>query len=259
MSLSNENSMKLQDEKRGSSAEPLKINLIDTKMVSKTVCIIKTAHGDQGAGALYRVVDGQSKERFLIMTCNHVLPTTSLKEIMQATFEFKEIQQMSSMSLSKEHIKFVWTSKILDATVIEITIQTALLYSSYGALFLTIGEAELHAKIFLLQYPHGTDNIAHGEIDKLEGTDVFYRMKEVTGGSGSPIVTRDCVALAMNKADVGAVSVDQSITRCKATSLSAVVKAYLEEISEVDQKTNFLIEQLNSLRCVIKKNLICNI
>lgn len=248
MSLSNENPVKLQDEKDGSSAMPLKISLFDRKQAGKAVCTIKTPHGDQGTGAYYRVVDKNGKYRFLIMTCNHVLPTTSLKEIMQTIFEFKEIQQMSSMRLSKEHIKFVWTAKLLDATVIKLSPQVASLYSSYGAQFLIVGEAELLAEIVLLQYPLKTVSFAHGDIDKIEGTDVFYRMGTAPKSSGSPIVSWDCVALAMHKSDVEVVTGDQPNTICIATSISSVVKAYLEEISEIDQQTATLNEQLNSLR-----------
>ena len=232
------------------------LNIIDKmdnvrRLGVKSVCKVIPTYGEHGIGALYRVVDKHRNDHFLIMTCNHILPTTSLKEIVQTFFEFNEIQQMSRIRLSKEHIKFVWTTKLLGVTIIEITTQVALLYSSYGAKFLEVGEAELHAEVVLLQYSLGTISISHGNIDKLESTDVLYIIETAFGNSGSPLVTLDCVAFAIHKADIENVTVeDNSKTTCKATSLVVIVDSYLEEIPEIQLQTVPLKDQLDCLRCL---------
>lgn len=245
--------LNLRDE--GSTAVQVKIFDKMThvrKQAVKSVCKVKTALDDQGTGALYRVVDKNGKDHFTIMTCNHVLPTTSLNEIMMTIFMFEEIQQMASINLSKEHIQFVWTTKLLDATVIELSPQIASLYSSYGAQFLKVGEAELLAEVTVLQYPLGTLSIATGNIEGLGDAKVYYRMGTAPGSSGSPLLTWDCVALAMHKAGVVGTTGDQPNTIREATSLSAIVKTYLEDISEIQQQTITLKDQLDCLRCLFK-------
>ena len=51
------------------------------KMAGKAVCEIITIDNGQGTGALYHVVDKKNRNRFLLMTCYHVLPNKSLDVI----------------------------------------------------------------------------------------------------------------------------------------------------------------------------------
>ena len=231
--LSKLKTIDFQYEKVGSTAVPLmifdKLQKI-RKLAVKSVCKIKTTGGEQGTGALYQAVDQNLRNRFFIMTCNHVLPTTSLREITQTIFEFEEIQQMSSILLRKTDVKFAWTSKQFDATVIELSPEVKDLYSSFGAQFLIIGDVKIHVEVALLQYPLGTLSIAHGDIEGLSDTDVFYRIGTAPGSSGSPLLTWNCVALAMHSAgSEGAMGIVKSNSIRKASALNAVVKLYLEE------------------------------
>ena len=115
----------------------------------------------QGTCAFYHVLDQYQKDRFLIMTCNHVLPTNSLNEITQAIFEFENIPKFC---LIKKNLKYVWTSKLNDATVIEITQEQVTEFGSIGIKFLEVGKATLNDEVAILQYPLGVYCIAHGEI-----------------------------------------------------------------------------------------------
>ena len=111
------------------------------KMASKAICKILSADKSLATGALYQVVDAESRVRFLLMICNHVLPTNAIYEIQQTQFLFPDIPQMASFTLDKDHVKDVWTAQLLDATVIEISSELAALFTSYGARFLQVKEA----------------------------------------------------------------------------------------------------------------------
>ena len=103
-------------------------NVLNT--ANKAVFKLKTAHGEQGTGALYEVLD-----KLNILVCNHVLPSDSINEIIEAKLEFEDIVDMKSFSLKGEYLKHIWTNKLLDATIIEISSDSANLFKSYGALF----------------------------------------------------------------------------------------------------------------------------
>ena len=90
------------------------------KIAGKCVCKIKTIVKNQevqGTCTFYKVSQSETT-RFLIMTCNHIMPTTSLNEIIKAVLEFKDIPQLTSFSLVKEQVKYVWTSKLYDTRYI---------------------------------------------------------------------------------------------------------------------------------------------
>ena len=89
-------------------------------MAGKAVCQIQTAT-EQATGALYQVADTEGNHRFLIITCNQVLPTNASDEILKAKFLFQDIQQMVNITLKKADVKFFWTEALLYATVIEIS------------------------------------------------------------------------------------------------------------------------------------------
>ena len=233
--------MNLREEAVGSAAvsieehDKLKHNRINRVRIiaGKSVCKIHPAHREQGTGALYRVVDRQSRDRFLIMTCNHVLPTNAIYEIKQTQFFFPEIPQMGNV-LEMAQVKFVWCAKLLDATVIEISPELAVRFQSYGANFLQVGEATPDVDVVILQFPAGTFSIAYGDIEAINGDKVFYQIGTEGGSSGSPLLNLDCVAVAMHNAgSAGAASTQPAGIR-RATALSAVVKAYLKEQPEVD-------------------------
>ena len=134
---------------------------------NKAVCKMNAAHSEQGTGALYEIIDKFNCARFLIMTCNHVLPSNSVIEVIEAKLEFDNIVQMKSFSLKKEQLKNIWTNKTLDGTVIEISSECANLFKSYGAIFLKVGiNIVPKEEVAMVQYPGGKLSFAYGDIGK---------------------------------------------------------------------------------------------
>ena len=245
-----EQSRNLQKESLGSTAVPFKTLSKFAKVqeiAGKCVCKIKTKH-DQGTCSFYKLTQSETT-RFLIMTCNHVMPTNSLSEIIKAELEFEDIAQLMNFNLVKEQVKYVWTSQLYDTTVVEIPPEQAELLTKIGIQFLKVGKAELNAKIAIPQYPLGIFSIAYGDIEGLSDNDVFYRMGTAPGSSGSPLLTWDCVALAIHNSGTVGVAGDQPNATRKAISLDPVIKAYLTEESEFEQNINVRKKQVCSFEC----------
>ena len=250
-----EQSRNLQKESLGSTAVPFKTLSTFAKVqeiAGKCVCKIKTKH-DQGTCTFYKFAQSETT-RFLLMTCNHVMPTSSVSDIIEAELEFEDIPQLKSLNLVKEQVKYVWTSQLYDTTIVEIPPEQSEVLTKIGIQFLEVGKAELNAKIAIPQYPLGIFSIAYGDIEGLSGNDVFYRMGTAPGSSGAPLITWDCVALAMhNTGTVGAAGDQPNATR-KAISLDPVIKAYLTEVSECEQNINVLKKQVSSsFECVLTR------
>ena len=123
----------------------------------------------QGTGALYEINDKFNCDRFLIMTCHHVLPSNSVIEIIKVKLEFENIEQMKSLTLKKEQMKNIWTNITLDSTVIEISSECANLFKSYGAIFLKVGITIVpKADVAMVQYPQGALSFAYGDIETVD-------------------------------------------------------------------------------------------
>ena len=193
------------------------------------VCKVKPAHGDQGTGAFYELVHHNNGHRYLFMTCNHVLPTNLLDEVSQARLEFDEIEKMKSIKLDRKHIQHIWTSKLFDATIIEISEELANLYKSNGAIFLKVGQVTAKTSFVMLQYPKGKFGIAHGEIDTVSGRVLFYQIGTAPGSSGSPLLDWNCVALAMHTGGEKGSTGDKPELWRKAMALNATIDTYLNE------------------------------
>ena len=224
--------LNFSDEKAGGSvidAETMRKLLVVFNSARKSVCKVKPVHKNQGTGAFYKVVDLNDIDRFIFMTCNHVLPTNSINEISQAILEFEDIQQLRSFSFNKTDVKYNWTTKIYDATIIEISIGVANLYKHYGVKFLKVGQHTAGNEVAILQYPKGRFGIAHGIINHINGNDVFYQIGTAPGSSGSPLLNWNCKALAMHKAVVIGATEEKSELWRKASSLTAIVAAYLKD------------------------------
>ena len=249
-----EKSMNLQNEKVESSSVPLNILEKLTKLrniAGKSICNLKIASKDLGTGAIYQVENEKGKEIFLFITCNHLLPTTSRRELCHAKLQFDDIQQMKSINLDKEHMKFVWTTKLFDATVIEISHELATRFESFGAHFLKLGDAVLNEssrKIAILKYTFGKLHIEQGEIKELSETDMIYRMGTSPGSSGSPVLTLDCLALAMHSDVASGVMFYQPTSVHKATSIRTIVKTFLEDKTQNDHELIILKLQLTTLK-----------
>ena len=211
-------------------------------LAGKSVCSIHLANDDLGSGAFYKVIDNRGGERFLVMTCHHVLPTTSTLRISQVQFKFYDIPQMKCITLDKTQVKNVWTEDILDATVIELYPEIASLYKSYGAEFLQIGEVKPNVDVVILQYPWGIFSIADGDIEEVNrnGTRLFYRIGTESGSSGSPLLDLDCVALGMHNTGQTGVSSREPNAFRVATALSAIVLAYLGDRPNDEPNTRIL-------------------
>ena len=207
----------------GSNAIPVKsfdkINRV-LAAARNAVCKVKAPNKALGTGALYEVVDRNRKSRFLIMTCNHVLQITSPNEITQTIFEFEDIQLMKHLDLSQKHVKNIWTSSSLDATVIEISFEKATILKSYGAIFLKVGHVSPKVEVAVLQYPGGVFSIAYGDVDEIIENDVYYQIGTAAGSSGSPLLDWDCVALAMHKQGYTGSACDNPKVKRKASVIS---------------------------------------
>ena len=170
------------------------------KIANKAVFKVKAAHGEQGTGALYEIIDKFNCDRFLIMTCNHVLPSNSVNEITEAKFESDNIVQLKSFNLTEEQLKNIWTNKTLDCTVIEISSECANLFKSYGAIFLKVGiRIAPKDEVAMLQFQK--ESLAsHMAISGLANAhNVYYQIGTAPGSSGSPLLDLECNALAMHK------------------------------------------------------------
>ena len=161
------------------------------------------------------------------------MPTTSLTWIAGTHFLFEEIQQMASITLNRKHVEFVWTDKFLDATVIEISQDLAALYSSYGAVFLQMGEVKQDADVVILQYPSGTFSIADGKIEAVNGSKIFYKIGTERGSSGSPLLDLECSALAIHHSGIEGINSSDPNAIRTATALSAVVREYLNDRTDL--------------------------
>ena len=215
----------------GYSEENIKRTAITKKVLTarKSVCKVVAPHKGNGIGALYEVIDTNGISLFLLMTCNHVLPTNSLFDIAQTIFEFEDIEQMKLLALSREHVKNIWISILLDATVIEISSELATMFKSYGAIFLKVGNVEPNVEVAVIQYPDGKFSIAHGDTDEIIGHDVYYHIVTSDGSSGSPLLDRNCVALAMHRQG----DTDSACDKRKVRTIIAIVDAYLVERQNV--------------------------
>ena len=227
--------MNLREEKVGTAAENVdrfdKIGKV-RNIAEKSICKIQTFCKVQGTGTLYRVIDKQKRNRFLLMTCSHVLPTNSIYNIKQSQFFFPDVPKMANITFDNtvclEHIKFVWNDDRLDATVIELSSELAAQFKYQGANFFKVGKATLNVDVVILQFPLGEYKIADGDIEKIEGDHVLYQIGTEARSSGSPLLNFDCVALAMHNAGLGVASSNPAAIR-QATVLSAVVEAYLDK------------------------------
>lgn len=205
------------------------------KIAKKSVCKVKPTHSDQGTGAFMNVLDDKNKLRFLFMTCNHVLPTNSLNEVSQTILEFEDVHEMKKFSFSdyKNHVKHIWTSKLYDATVVEINEELARLLTGYGVRFLKAGQIARTVEVVIPQYPNGKYSISHGIIECISGYEVFYRIATEPGSSGAPVLDWQGNALAMHKS--AAEGRIEKVWR-NATALNAIINAYLKE-----QTTDFFL------------------
>lgn len=216
---------------RVSEAETMRKLRAVFEIARKSVCIVKPADNNQGTGSFIEVLMYNEKSRFLFITCNHVLPTNSMNEIAQVILHFEDIEQMNSYTLDKHknHVRAIWTSKLYDATVVEISIELANVFKSYGVKFLNVGKIITRVEVAILQYPKGKFGIAHGEIDHTFGHDVFYQIGTAPGSSGSPLLDWNCRVLAMHKAgEIGSNEGKPDLWR-KASSISAIIYAYLKD------------------------------
>lgn len=208
------------------------------EIARKSVCKVKPIHNDQGTGSFLEALDCNNKLRFIFMTGNKVLPTNSRNEICQTILEFEGIQQMTGYTWDKhkKHLKFIWTSKLYGATVIEISTELADLFKSYGVLFLKVGKIVPKTKVPILQYINGKFGIMTGEINHINGYEVFYQLANGSERSGSHIFDWNCMALAIHISSQISETEDKPTIWLKAYANSAIIDAYLEE-----QANDFLL------------------
>ena len=100
--------MSYREEKVGTAAVSVekhdRINKVRI-VAGKAVCKIITCFDEQDTGALYCVVESNRCDRFLLMTCHHVLPTNAMNEIQKTQLLFQEVQNMASVTLNRDNVK----------------------------------------------------------------------------------------------------------------------------------------------------------
>lgn len=237
----------------GSSMMLEKLNNIKN-IAGRSICNIKIASKDLGIGGLYQVEDEYDKAVFLFITCNHLLATTSRKELHRAILQFEDIQQMKNVNLEKEDMKTVWTTKVFDATIIELSKQLASSFEAYGAHFLKINDcklSEIAKQVAIVKHTFGKLRIEQGEIKETRGTDVYYRIGMALGSSGTPLLTMDSSALAIHNSGVSSAteSISHQATAIhKATCLRAVVNVFLEERPQYKHDVTAYKEEISFLK-----------
>lgn len=151
---------------------------------------------------------------------------------------------MKSIKLERKHLKYIWTSKWFDATIVEISDELANLFKSYGAIFLRVGQVTSKVEFAMLQYPKGKFGISNGEVDTVSGRNVFYQIGTAPGSSGSPILDWNCVALALHRVgEVGSSSENPKLWR-KVIALNAIIEAYLNDKTNEKRNDESLIYQI---------------
>lgn len=218
-------------------AEIMRKLLVVFEIARKSVCKVITAQKEKGTGYFLEVFDKNGQTRFLFMTCNHVLPTNSLNEIFKMNLEFEDIPPMTKYNFENDrmHVKYIWTSKLYDATIIEISSELVKMFKeSYGMRFLEKGQITNKDEVAILQYPKCKFGIAYGEIDHMNDYDVFYKSTTAPGSSGSPLLNWDGKALAMHNSSkifgYGTKEEPQFIRR--ASDINAIINVYLKDQEE---------------------------
>ena len=112
----------------------------------KAICKVVTRMGLQGTGALYEV-DSHNIQTSVFITCNHLLPSSSVDEVCAAVLDFRDISAMKNISFSRDDLFHIWTVHHLDATVVELRKSLVEKFKSLGAHFLKIGTANLNDKV----------------------------------------------------------------------------------------------------------------
>lgn len=210
-------------------AEKMEMLLKVFNIAKNSVCKVKPANKEQGIGAF--LIEERVTTRFLFMTCNKVLPTISFNEISNVILEFSDIPQMTSYAWEKDinHIKYIWTSKLYDATIIEISSDLAGRFSSYGVQYLKVSQITSKVEVASLQCQKDKFGIAHGVITCTNGHEVFCQIAFTSGNIGSPLLNFDCSALALYTEGVIDENKEEHEDLEKACNMIAIIDAYIKD------------------------------
>ena len=104
----------------------------------RAVCKVETLNRQQGTGALYEV-DSHGIHTHVFITCNHVLATSSWEEVCGAVLDFRDLPLLQSIHFDRGDLRYVWTMRRLDVTVVEFSSQLVDFFKSKDARFLKIG------------------------------------------------------------------------------------------------------------------------
>ena len=198
--------------------------------------------GTQGTGAFYEVFDTRNLKRWLFITCNHVVPTNSVKDIL----DFMQIfyphigtpNDNSLLELKQEYLLRCWTRHCycIDATVIELSAEGEKYLRALNVTFLKTSNGELNELVAILQIPEGQTKFAYGKISAVQESLVFYQIATAPGSSGAPLLNQKCEAIAIHiaadpkNADGDKLLTDQPDLPRKANGIHDIIKTFFSEV-----------------------------
>ena len=196
----------------------------------------------QGTGAFYTTVDKQNFERWLFITCSHVVPTCNIQDVLEFMKLFYPIigepTDNSLLKFKREHLLCCWTRKCdcVDATVIELSSDGAKLFLNLKITFLQIAaDINVNDLVAILQMPEGRSKFAYGSINKVKKSKIIYHIATAPGSSGAPLLDQKCRAVAIHRAgdttdaDMNKSLADQANLRRMASVLSEIVNKFFIE------------------------------
>ena len=198
--------------------------------------------GTQGTGAFYEDVDIHNLKHFLFITCNHVVPSNSIKDIL----DFMQIfyphigasNDNALLVLKQEHLLRCWTRYCycIDATVIELSSEGEKYLRSLKIAFLKTSNGELNKPVAILQIPEGQPMFAYGNISAVQESLLFYQIATAPGSSGAPLLDQNCEAVAIHRAadtanadGVNSLTEQPDLPR-KASGLRDIIKTFFNEV-----------------------------
>jgi len=212
------------------------------KISNKSVCLIHLDNDEVGSGFFIELVipSSSSKLRGLI-TNNHVIHSSYLNSKSEIIIEMENKKKSYKISINEEN--FIFTSKLLDVTFIQLTKSEIEQIKPY---FLKpiVGKYKKNETIHIIQYPLGQSlSVATGFIEKKYGIDCIHSISTQSGSSGAPLINSNFNVVGIHK------GYRPTNNRNVGTNIEIVIYAirtlyYRNSINNI-KKTNFKVKQLS--------------
>jgi len=164
------------------------------EIADKSVCQIKINNNNyeiiNGTGSFIKFSIFSKKEPLYgIITNNHVFKT----EHLQTNKSFEIILNEKPFKIIFNDNNFIFTSKLLDITFIQLTDETYLNNPIIDFLEPETDEDKTYIgkPISIVQYPTKQQSFAFGRINSLSGFNYFHSVTTKEGSSGSPLLIND--------------------------------------------------------------------